>query len=171
MCIHLHGGDKGWNPGLQPENVKKHMGLTFLGQVGDRCGECPDDSIDILQDRPLTYAPFNPANPDDNTWAPYANAKDGVRGFADPDYMRGAAGCPESVGTWVSDWQWVPCSYTHDKCVDLMKSMGYSDAHAPGMTPGIDSYTMREMGQLRLRGGGQSKATRCPYNNCKIDQE
>ena len=39
MCVRMHGGDNKYNPGLQTEPMQKHMGLTFLAKVGDRCGE------------------------------------------------------------------------------------------------------------------------------------
>jgi hypothetical protein len=58
MCVRLHGADDKFNSGLQRDPASKHIGLTFLAKVGDRCAECEDDHIDLLQDRPLTFAPF-----------------------------------------------------------------------------------------------------------------
>jgi hypothetical protein len=118
--------------------------------VGDRCAECPDDHIDILQDRPFSWAPFDPSNSKNNQWAPYVNAKDGYRGFRDPDAMRGTAKSPENVGTWTADWQWVPCQqYSHDKCANLMRSMGYNQVWTPSWESGIDSYSLRPVATLR----------------------
>lgn len=36
MCIRLHGADEGYNPGVQKDAAKRALGLTFMGQVGDR---------------------------------------------------------------------------------------------------------------------------------------
>ena len=33
MCIRLHGGDDKFNQGLQKDNTRKHLGLTFMGKV------------------------------------------------------------------------------------------------------------------------------------------
>lgn len=148
MCVRMHGGDNKFNGGMQTENMKKHLGVTFLAQVGDRCGECEDDHIDLLQDRPLTFAPFNP-NGGDNYYAPYVNAKDGLRGFANPEYMRGNPNGLEYAGTWTADWQWVPCSWTHNDCVNLMKNMGYIHVRPPKWVGGVDSFSMRPISQLR----------------------
>ena len=60
VCVRLHGGDDKYNPGIQKDNVAPALGLTFKGVVADRCSECEDDHIDLLQDRPLSFAPFNP---------------------------------------------------------------------------------------------------------------
>lgn len=150
MCVRMHGGDDDYNKGIQKENARKHLGLTFLAKVGDRCSECPDDHIDILQDRPFSWAPFDPSNRQNNQWAPYVNAKDGYRGFRDPDAMRGTAISPENVGTWTADWQWVPCQqFSHDKCAGLMRSMGYNNVWTPSWESGIDSYSLRPVSTLR----------------------
>lgn len=118
-------------------------------QVGDRCAECEDDHIDLLQDRPLSFAPFNPAADNDNANAPYVNAKDGLRGLSDPALMRGSQFSLENAGAWTADWQFVPCSYTHETCANLMRSMGYAKVWTPKMTPGVDSFSMRPISQLR----------------------
>ncbi|GBF96386.1 hypothetical protein Rsub_09185 [Raphidocelis subcapitata] len=148
MCVRMHGGDNKYNPGLQTEPMQKHMGLTFLAKVGDRCGECEDDHIDLLQDRPLTFAPFKPDG-GDNYHAPYANAQDGLRGFSDPNWMRGSQYSLENVGVWTADWQWVPCEWSHEKCGTLMKGMGYQNVFTPKWTEGVDSFSMRPISQLR----------------------
>lgn len=49
-------------------------------QVGDRCGECEDDHIDILMDRPVSYAPWSPSSPGENNHAQYVNALPGRHG-------------------------------------------------------------------------------------------
>jgi hypothetical protein len=151
MCVRMHGGDVKYNPGLQKESASKRVGLTFLAKVGDRCAECEDDHIDVLLDRPLAYAPFDPRRAKEAQWAPYVNAKDAPRGFSNPAFMRNSnALTPEAVGVWVADWQWVPCSYTHQKCTALMKGAGgYDKAYAPEMTPGVDSYSLRPIATLR----------------------
>jgi hypothetical protein len=121
-------------------------------QVGDRCGECEDEHIDVLLDRPFAYAPYSPDNAAENTNAKYANSLPGPRGFANPWSMRGGSTfSPEAVGTWVSDWQWVPCeSFTHTSCAQLMTKMGYTNVWTPMATPGelmsrstLRSYPMR----------------------------
>lgn len=125
VCIRVHGGDIGYNVGLQTPSVSPHIGLSFMGRVADRCGECPDDSLDILQDRPYSYAPDN----GDNRNAAEVNKIPGPRGFTKP-------GAPESVGTWVADWQFVPCTWTHSQCAKFMASYGYK-TFTPNMTTGI----------------------------------
>ena len=118
--------------------------------MGDRCSECPDDQIDILQDRPFSWAPFDPKSKSNNQWAPYVNAKDGLRGFRDPDTMRSIATSPETVGAWLADWQWVPCgSFSHAKCGTLMKQMGYDNVWTPSWQEGVDSMSLRPMSTLR----------------------
>lgn len=89
---------------------------TRMPQVGDRCSECDDDHLDILQDRPFSFAPFNPASDNENYNAPYANAKDGLRGIKDPASMRPGAASPETAGTYTVQWQFVPCGTTHEQC-------------------------------------------------------
>lgn len=149
MCVRMHGADEVFNPGLQKDNAAKHIGLTFKAKVGDRCGECEDDHIDLLQDRPLTFAPFNPDASNDNPNAPYVNARDGLRGFSDPNWMRGSQYSLENAGAWTSDWMWVPCEWTHQQCAGLMKSMGYDNVWTPGYVEGVDSFSLRPISQLR----------------------
>ena len=117
--------------------------------MGDRCSECDDDHIDILQDRPFSFAPFNPAADGDNHNAPYVNAKDGLRGFSDPSIMRGGAEAPETAGAWTTLWQFVPCGTTHEQCGALMKNMGYKNVWTPTRTEGVDSFSLRAISQLR----------------------
>lgn len=149
MCIRLHGGDDKYNQGLQKDALSKHIGLTFMGKVGDRCSECEDDHIDLLQDRPLTFAPFDPRSEGNNYNAPYVNAKDGLRGFRDPQYMRGSPRSLENAGAWTSDWQWVPCEWSHSQCANLMRNMGYDNVWTPQKVEGVDSFSMRPISQLR----------------------
>lgn len=162
MCVFIHGADQAYNPGLQHNNARQHMSYAFMGKVRDRCGECPDDHIDVLMDRPFSYAPFDPNNPNsvrEQRFAPYANAKEGQRVFSNPAEMRGTQFSPENVGTWTSDWQFVPCGWTHDKCVELFKSVGYKDARPPQMTQGVDSYSLRPVSELRLAAGSSLQRT------------
>lgn len=150
MCVRLHGGDNKFNSGLQKDVAKERLGLTFLAKVGDRCSECPDDQIDILQDRPFSWAPFDPNSKGNNPYAPYVNAKDGLRGFRDPDSMRPVAKSPENVGAWTADWQWVPCeSFNHNKCANLMRQMGYKNVWTPTWQAGVDSFSLRPVATLR----------------------
>lgn len=150
MCIRMHGADELFNSGLQKDRAQKHLGLTFMGKVGDRCAECEDDHVDILQDRPFSWAPFDPKHAADNTWAPYVNAKDGLRGFRDPATLRSSGYSPEAVGAWTVDWQFVPCeSFNHAKCGTLMKQMGYDNVWTPSFEAGVDSATLRPMATLR----------------------
>ena len=102
-------------------------------------------------DRPFSYAPWNPSRAKDNPHAAYVNAKDGLRGFANPEDMRNTKYSPEAVGTWTADWQFVPCDqYDHNKCADLMKSMGYATIKTPQMTRGVDSATLRDVAAARV---------------------
>ncbi|KAF8072387.1 ttc4 [Scenedesmus sp. PABB004] len=161
MCVRLHGADDKFNSGLQTEQARKHVGLTFLAKVGDRCAECDDDHIDILQDRPFSWAPFDPKASGNNPFAPYVNAKDGLRGFRDPDAMRSTAISPETVGAWNADWQWVPCEgWSHDKCASLMRSMNYKEVWPPAWTAGLDSFTLRPIATLR----GANPYTKEPWS-------
>lgn len=162
MCVYMHGADQAYNPGLQRENALAHMSYAFMGKVRDRCSECPDDHIDVLMDRPFSYAPFDPSNPNsvrEQRFAPYGNAKDGPRVFSNPADMRGTRFSPENVGTWTADWQFVPCEWTHDKCVDLFKSVGYASARPPQATQGVDSYSLRPVSELRLASGSALSRT------------
>jgi hypothetical protein len=63
--------------------------------------------------------------------------------------MRGSAFSLENAGAWVSDWQFVPCSYTHEQCANLMRGMGYSNVWTPKYVSGVDSFSMRPISQLR----------------------
>lgn len=128
LCISIFGGDDAYNSGLQRWVVSKYKGASFMGKVIDRCGECPPDSIDILQDRPYSYAPTWPA---DNPNACTVNKLTAPRLFSHTS----GADSPESVGTWTALWQFVPCEWTHAKCAKFMASFGY-DTRVPPMTPG-----------------------------------
>lgn len=35
MCVRMHGADDKFNSGLQTDKASKHIGLTFLAQVGE----------------------------------------------------------------------------------------------------------------------------------------
>lgn len=66
-----------------------------------------------------------------------ANSLPGVRGFSDPQLIPGGDAAPETVGTWVAAWNWVPCQgWSHAKCADMMRSVGYRNARVPAPTPG-----------------------------------
>lgn len=142
-----------------------------------RCGECEDDHIDVLLDRPFSYSPYDAASRDydgliTNRYAPLVRAQcvvstlqhavptvcyavvravhdalcaplfdlrprthsstqntrfknaqvnrlPGLRGFVQPDMLRGGVNSPEAVGVYTADWQWAPCSYTHAQCADM----------------------------------------------------
>ncbi|KAI8464817.1 MAG: hypothetical protein J3K34DRAFT_439029 [Monoraphidium minutum] len=163
MCIRMHGGDDKFNTGLQKEHAQKSIGLTFMGKVGDRCSECEDDHIDLLQDRPLSFAPFDPKVENNNYNAPYVNAKDGLRGLNNPQNMRGGAEALENAGAWTVDWQWVPCGWSHNQCANLMKGMGYKDVWTPRKSEGVDSFSMRPVSQLRADGALESRLFKEPW--------
>ncbi len=55
-------------------HCRKYQGLTFAAIVGDRCGECEDDHVDVLIDRPLSYSYYDPNLLDYDTKLP-VNAK------------------------------------------------------------------------------------------------
>lgn len=51
--------------------------------------------------------------------------------------MRGGDWSPETVGTWVADWNWVPCEgWNHQKCADMMRDVGYAQVFTPQNTVG-----------------------------------
>ena len=161
MCIRMHGVDSAYNPSYKPEQVKAHIGLTFKGVVRDRCSECDDDHIDLLQDRPLCFAPYDPrsnASVHMDKWAPWVNAKDGLRGMNDTKTIWGLGNSATAVGTWVADWQFVPCNFTHAKCSDLMRAVGYKTVYAPTMTNGTNSLTLSPA----------RRSFPCPWGNCNI---
>lgn len=118
MCISIFGGDSKYNIGLRESVVHSVKGVSFLGRVIDRCGECADDSIDLLQDRPYAWAPYVP---NDNPSAKKVNTITGYRIF---NGTRGVV-TPEAVGTWTALWQWVPCKWSHAKCASFIASYGY----------------------------------------------
>ena len=85
--------------------------------------------------------------------APYVNAKDGLRGLADVGAIRGGAKALETAGTLTVDWQFVPCSYTHDQCATLMRSMGYDNVWTPKRSEGVDSFSLRPISTQRGASG------------------
>jgi hypothetical protein len=161
LCIRMHGVDSAYNPGFQPRRVRAHIGLTFKGIVGDRCAECEDEHLDIFQDRPFSFAPYSPSlstSVSEDKWAPWVNAQDGVRGFAERKNVWDSDA--ENVGTWVVDWQFVPCNHTHATCTSFMKSSGYNVSYAPRKTRGVDSFTLGNVTNL-------SKFS-CPWGDCRL---
>jgi hypothetical protein len=138
MCISVQGGDSAksekHNPNakLNEEVINKHKGLSLMGKVGDRCGECNDDSIDILLDRPYSYNKIGEAEAHGKGFE--VNAKSGLRGFDD-------GSTPYAVGTWVAFWNFVPCDWTHEQCAAYVKEKTGYDTHTPKMTPGKPNYS------------------------------
>jgi len=124
MCIMILGADNLYNKGLHKEVVRKYVGYSFMGKVMDRFGEGPDDSIDILQDRPYSFAPNTLG---DNPRAYIVNKKDGYRIFTE---THGAEN-PESVGTWTVLWNFVSCKMSHRQCAAMMRKMGYNHTRTP----------------------------------------
>lgn len=69
--------------------------------------------------------------------------------------MRNTGVSPEAVGTWTTNWQFVPCeSFDHSKCAGLMKGMGFDNVYTPSFVEGLDSYSLRPMASLRTRPFG-----------------
>lgn len=126
VCIHVLGGDDLYNKGLQKHVVDKYRGLTFMGRVADRGAEMSDDAIDILQERPYTYAP-NTKGDNPNAWR--VNRLNGLRAFTNPRTA-------QSVGVWTALWQFVPDDWNHDTCARFMNSFGYK-TWTPKWTPGV----------------------------------
>ena len=120
VCISIFGADDMYNKGLHKWVVLKYKGMSFMGKVQDRFGEGPDDAIDILQDRPYSFAPIYP-NPNDNPNAPIVNNMQSPRIF---NSTQGPES-PESVGTWTALWQFVPCKWTHKDCAKYIQTFGY----------------------------------------------
>lgn len=125
MCISVFGADDLYNKGLVKTLVMQYKGLSFMGRVRDRGSELSDDSIDILQDRPYSYAPTVADNPN----ARAVNRLAGPRGFQGPR-------SPEIVGVWTALWQFVPCEWTHQTCAAFVASYGYK-TFVPKESPGI----------------------------------
>ena len=117
VCVHVLGSDKAYNPNVKLSTINRFRNFTFMGKVGDRCGECADDSIDILMDRPYSYNPVSNAGEADQGHA--ANAIAGLRGFS------GRPDEPFDVGTFASVWNFVPCSWTHEQCASFVQDLGY----------------------------------------------
>ncbi|KAI8469932.1 MAG: hypothetical protein J3K34DRAFT_521733 [Monoraphidium minutum] len=146
MCVRLQGCDDVYNPHPNRDNVLRNQGLAFAARVGDRCGECEDDHVDVLLDRPFAYAPYDAARLEydgtiSNRHAPLVNRLMGLRGFSDPQALRGGPSSTESVGVYTGDWQWAPCSMTHADCGTMFQQMGYA-VQMPRVTPGINSDTL-----------------------------
>ncbi|KAF6252721.1 hypothetical protein COO60DRAFT_1463572 [Scenedesmus sp. NREL 46B-D3] len=118
MCISIMGADDEYNKGVHRWVVQKYKGMSFMGRVIDRCGECPPDSIDILLDRPFSYAPTWPEG--DNPNAGAVNRLPSPRVFGQTTGPETA----ESVGTWTALWQFVPCEWSHAKCAAFVASYG-----------------------------------------------
>jgi hypothetical protein len=168
MCIRISGADAGANsadPSQFAENVGGATGASFMGVVGDRCGECEDEHIDVLLERPLSFAPYLKTNPDgkdeslaaaaallpkgtpgaipplvrpSNRRAPLVNRIRGPRVFSAAHSLRGSGrGAPETVGVYVADWQWAPCEWTHAQCAGMWRRLGYDgDATAAAAAMG-----------------------------------
>ena len=128
MCISILGADNKYNPGVQEWVVDKYRGISFMGKVTDRLGEGGGDSIDILLNRPYAYAPPGPDNPN----AGMVNRLPGYRAFT----HIGDDEAPMTVGTWISLWQFVPCSWNHTSCAEFVGSYGYT-TRAPKWIRGL----------------------------------
>jgi hypothetical protein len=160
MCVRMAGADEALNseaPLQYAANIASAAGSSFMAVVGDRCGECEDDHIDVLLDRPLAYAPYDRNNPDgkdegiaqaaalrpgtaippvrpNNRRAPLVNRVRGPRVFSAADSLRGVGrGSPEAVGVYVADWQWAPCEWTHAQCARMWRRLGYDGASTGAM--------------------------------------
>jgi hypothetical protein len=169
MCVRVAGADSGMNPSVESmygPNVAGALGASFMAVVGDRCGECEDEHIDLLLDRPLSFAPYDRSIPDGqdqaraqaaatrpgaaippvrptNRRAPLVNRLKGPRVFSASASLRGQGrGAPEAVGVYVADWQWVPCEWTHAQCAAMWRRLGFNGlAWAPPVRSGVDSDT------------------------------
>jgi hypothetical protein len=170
VCVRVAGADAGMNEAVAPmygANVARAKGASFMGVVGDRCGECEDEHLDVLLDRPFSFAPYDRANADGqdaaraqaaelrpgtaappirpaNRRAPLVNRLRGPRIFSAADSLRGQGrGAPEAVGVYVADWQWAPCEWTHSQCAAMWRRL-YGSADAawpPPVRSGVDSDT------------------------------
>lgn len=97
MCIQVLSNDETSNP-YPTSKAKKYYGKIFKGRVEDACSECDDDHIDILADRPYTYAPETKDNPK----AAYYNSMPGLRAIP--------SNIVYSVGVWKTQWNFVNCN-------------------------------------------------------------
>jgi hypothetical protein len=67
LCMRVAGADVGMNApaaAMYGPSLAATAGASFMGVVGDRCGECDDEHVDVLLDRPFSFAPYDKANPD-----------------------------------------------------------------------------------------------------------
>ena len=96
MCIRVRAPDTTKNP-YPPRDGMKYINTIIKAQVQDQCPECEDDHIDILADRPYTFAPEDSNNPK----ARQANSHPGPRAIP--------RGIVYGVGVWTSEWNFVDC--------------------------------------------------------------
>ena len=97
LCVQLLATDETTNK-YPPMAAKKYYGKIFKGRVVDACSECEDDHIDVLTDRPFSYAPVNKFNPK----AKYYNSIPGPR-LVPVNLAYG-------VGVWKVQWNFVDCN-------------------------------------------------------------
>ncbi len=129
---------------------RQYKGYAFLARVADRCGECEDDHVDVLMDRPFAYAPYFPSSnggTPGNPNAPIVNRLSGPRIFGDPQAVRGGKTSPYGPGVWTVDWQWASCTSSHAECAALFDRHGYQGTKTPPPTSGIDSCTLKPISQ------------------------
>jgi hypothetical protein len=102
VCVQVVGTDETTNP-YPPANASHYFGTIIKGKVIDLCPECGDDQIDILADRPYTYAPTTPDNPKASAF----NSVKGRRAIP-TDTVFG-------VGIWKVQWNFVGCAASCDR--------------------------------------------------------
>ena len=97
VCVQVLGTDETSNK-YPPSAAKKYYGKVFKGRIADMCSECDDDHIDVLADRPYTYAVINKSNPK----ASHYNSIQGPRLMP--------TSVAYGVGVWKAQWNFVDAS-------------------------------------------------------------
>jgi hypothetical protein len=133
--------------------------------MNDGCGECEDDHIDVLLDRPLGYAPYAAARADPdgavtNRHAPLVNRLPGLRGFNDAAMLWGGPSSPEMVRAGAAGRRRAPgrrragSARPTPSCLGPAAPAPSPDTHLqtapPSLPPGGRLHRRLELGALHL---------------------
>jgi hypothetical protein len=85
--------------------ARRAAGLAFAGRVLERCAACDDDAVEVLMDRPFSYAPYGGAAKagaaaEANPNAPLVRAGEGGQGWI----ARPVAGQSVQFGRAPREW-------------------------------------------------------------------
>lgn len=101
VCIQILAVDETSNK-YPPKDANKYFGKILKAKVYDQCPECEDDHIDILADRPYSYAPTSTDNPKSK----YFNSLPGPRIMS--------SSMAYGVGVWKVQWNFIDCAKSCD---------------------------------------------------------